>query len=118
MPSSNVLRVKRGDAFNYRIAFTLDDDPYDATGATVWLTFRKDKRDATAAAQLTSTAGHIVIDDDGGGADVAASWAALELAPGRYVYDVQIQKADWIGPKTTEDGHAVVDNDVTKEELP
>jgi len=111
----------KGDRWDFTIA-VIDGNlaAFDLTGATVWVTVKEQFSDGDPGVlQVNSTDPELVITDAPGGVvTVALKKDKTTIAAKKYEYDVQVEKAGWDGPITTQRGAFHVTDEVTRAALP
>lgn len=90
-PGKYRFKVRQGSTFRRTFTWTLDDDPVDLTGWTARMDVRKTVNSSTAVLSLTTENGRIALGGDEGTIEVVLPASLTEeLAPGRYVYDLEL----------------------------
>lgn len=89
------LNITRGDTVSINFELTLDGEPVDLTGATVFFTAKPTlDADDTDAAAVISVEVSSFTDPTSGTAVIPLTATDTDVTPAEYYYDVQVKKAD------------------------
>lgn len=108
--TSNKITVNRGDSHTLHLAFKINGQPMDLTGATVFFTVKQDLNDPDSMAQIAKTVNSFD-DPETGIVDIELTEDDTAVA-GEYYYDIQLKQSSG-ATQSSRRGKFIIDQDVT-----